>query len=97
MTFQKWALKYRPYPMRNTRSDKSEIPPRSTEYQGKLRSVTDHEVKAKLAEPQGFAHVWTLLQTDGGLYLSPGCHYVNREGYFLCYHAFKEGVRDVRL
>jgi hypothetical protein len=71
MTFEKWALKYRPYPMRNTRSDKSEIPPRSTEYQGKLRSVTDHEVKAKLAEPQGFAHVWTLLQTDAACTYRP--------------------------
>ncbi len=28
--------------------------------------------------------IWTLLDCDGRLYLSPGFHFVNRLGYVLC-------------
>ena len=41
-------------------------------------------------------HIWTLLDCDGNLYLSPGFHIVNRLNYFICTIPFKEGEREYK-
>ena len=40
--------------------------------------------------------LWTLLDSDGKLYLSPGFHYVNRLNYFVCKNTWKDGQRDYK-
>lgn len=29
-------------------------------------------------------YIWTLIDSDGDLYISPGRHWVNRLNYFIC-------------
>ncbi|HEY8361795.1 MAG TPA: hypothetical protein VIK77_02780 [Tissierellaceae bacterium] len=41
--------------------------------------------------------VWTLIDSDNGLYLSPGIHLVNRLAYIVCKNPFDYGnVRDYK-
>jgi hypothetical protein len=45
---------------------------------------------------KGNNYVWTILDCDGGLYASPGWHFVNRFGYLLAEVPWKEGQRDLK-
>jgi len=38
--------------------------------------------------------VWTLIECDDGMYISPGYHFVNRMGYFICQVPFTD--EDIR-
>jgi hypothetical protein len=49
-----------------------------------LKSVQQADVKK----------VWTLLDCDGKLYLSPGFHIVNRLNYIICKNSWNEKTRD---
>lgn len=40
--------------------------------------------------------IWTLLDCDGELYLSPGFHIVNRLNYFICENDWDEKTRDYK-
>ena len=40
--------------------------------------------------------IWTILDCDGKLYISPGWHYVNRLEYLITEIPYKEGQRDYR-
>jgi hypothetical protein len=39
-------------------------------------------------------NIWTILDCDGKMYISPGWHYVNRMDYLITKHPWKEGQRD---
>ncbi len=47
--------------------------------------------KVKTTDPQ---LIWTLLDCNGKLYISPGRAFVNRMNYFICKNPWKEGQRD---
>lgn len=38
--------------------------------------------------------VWTVVDCDGKLYLSPGWRFVNRMGYVLCKKPWADEMRD---
>ena len=40
--------------------------------------------------------IWTMLDCDGKIYISPGWHYVNRMDYIITEVPWKEGQRDYR-
>lgn len=40
------------------------------------------------------SYIWTVVDCDGKLYLSPGFHIVNRMNYIICKNPWKEGQRD---
>ena len=40
--------------------------------------------------------VWTILDCDGKLYLSPGFHIVNRLNYIICTKPYDEKTRDYK-
>jgi hypothetical protein len=42
----------------------------------------------------GHEYVWTLLDCDGKMYLTPGIRWVNRMNYIICQKPWKEGQRD---
>lgn len=42
------------------------------------------------------SRLWTLLDCDGKLYLSPGFHIVNRINYVVCKNPWVEGTRDYK-
>lgn len=54
-----------------------------------LRELDDSEVH--LSDPK---RVWTVLDCDGKLILSPGFCYVNRFGYVLCEKPWPEAEAD---
>ena len=41
-------------------------------------------------------HIWTLLDCNGKLYLSPGFHVVNRLNYFICENKWDDNTRDFK-
>lgn len=40
--------------------------------------------------------VWTLLDSDGKLYIAPGLHWINRQAYFITKNPWSERQRDYR-
>lgn len=43
---------------------------------------------------QDIHKIWTLLDCNGKLIISPGCHWVNRMNYFITKNSWKENQRD---
>lgn len=90
--FAKWAKKFEPIAAPDGDAD--------DQYAGCLRGFNDPDISAKMdSSPDGWLHVWTLLECDGRYYISAGHRFVNREGYFLCAkpHDAKAQAKDIRL
>ncbi len=72
-TYEEWDAKYKP--IQNQVEAHAPFDGRMFETFGaELQAVRD------VADP---AKVWTLIESDGCLYLSAGFHFVNRLGYFI--------------
>lgn len=41
------------------------------------------------------ATVWTMVDSDGKLWITPGFHFVNRMGYFITEVAFQDDQQDI--
>lgn len=83
--YEIWEEKYKPILVESLETnDKS---PRMFETYGedlKLLSLIPKE------------HIWTLIDVDGSLYLSPGFHIANRLNYFVCMEKWDDNSRDYK-
>lgn len=48
----------------------------------------------KKVREQSYLNIWTLLDCNGKLYISPGYHIINRLNYFICSVARTKDERD---
>ena len=56
----------------------------------------EYKMVQKHIKEKGNEYCWTVVDTDGKLYLIPGWHWANRMGYILTTIPFKEGERDYK-
>lgn len=83
--YDTWYDKFKPITIESLETD--DVSPRMYETYGEdLKSVQQADVKK----------IWTLLDCDGKLYLSPGFHIVNRLNYFICENDWDENTRDYK-
>jgi hypothetical protein len=48
----------------------------------------------KKVREQPYLNIWTLLDSNGKLYISPGYHIINRLNYFICKISRTKDERD---
>lgn len=87
MSYDDWFDQFQP--IKNMFDD-------NASFDGCMFETYDRELEhVKKADP---ANVWTLVEAEGGIYLSNGFHYVNRIGYFISQFPFTgQGFIDITV
>lgn len=77
MTYDEWFATYQP---------RANFIDPNAPFDGFMWEIDGHEFdQVDVAPPE---NVWTIMDTDEGLVLTPGRHFVDRFGYFICEFPF---------
>lgn len=86
--FNTWYEKFKPELVKSL--DSEDVSPKMYETYGEDLKIVCHTAD------NNHRKLWTLLDCDGKLYLSPGFHIVNRLNYFICENSWNENTKDYK-
>lgn len=83
-----WFERFKPETIESLETE--DVSPRMYETYGEDLKIVCHTAD------NNHKKLWTLLDCDGELYLSPGFHIVNRLNYFICENNWDDNTRDYK-
>ena len=67
-------------------------------FNGWIYETYGEEIEYVLSLAKTTKRVWTVVEgEDNTLFYSPGFHYVNRLGFFVCEKEYEENQKDIQL